>query len=306
MECIRKCKSVLWLCAVTLAFATVFGGASVTAQAKTGKSTTGKSTTVKSVSLKIGKTNVTKKTYKLKQGGKKKLTVTVSPKTVKRTVTFASGNKKVATVSKSGVITAKKAGTAKIKVTVKSGKVKKITWMKVKVTKPVAKKTSAKKSIVIYFSCTDNTKRIAGYVAESAGADIYRIKAATPYTSEDLDYDNDDSRTSREQNDDSARPKISGSLPNLKNYDVIYLGYPIWWGEAPKIMYTFVEKCNLSGKKVVPFCTSASSGIGTSATNLKAVDSHKAKWLAGRRFSGSSSKSSVKKWVSGLEVSGSK
>lgn len=88
--------------------------------------------------------------------------------------------------------------------------------------------------IVIYFSCTDNTKRIAGYVAESAGADIYRIKAATPYTSEDLDYGNDDSRTSKEQNDDSARPKISGSLPNLKNYDVIYLGYPIWWERHQK------------------------------------------------------------------------
>lgn len=77
-------------------------------------------------------------------------------------------------------------------------------------------------------------------------------------------------------------------------------------GEAPKIMYTFVEKCNLSGKTVVPFCTSASSGIGTSATNLKAVDSHKATWLAGRRFSGSSSKESVREWVSGFNVSGSK
>lgn len=157
-----------------------------------------------------------------------------------------------------------------------------------------------KKSVVVYFSCTDNTKTIAEYVAESADADIYRIEPSVPYTSEDLNYGNVNSRATREQNDSSARPEIAGELPSLEEYENVYLGYPIWWGQAPKIMYTFIEHYNLSGKKVIPFCTSASSGVGTSATNLQAVDISQADWLAGRRFSGSSPKSDVVSWLAGL------
>lgn len=127
-----------------------------------------------------------------------------------------------------------------------------------------------KKSIVVYFSCTDNTKTIA------------------------------DSRTSKEQNDTAARPGISGGLPDLDRYGNVYIGYPIWHGQAPKILYTFVENCSLSGKTVMPFCISASSGIGTSAINLQAVGTSQAVWLAGRRFSGSSLKSDVESWISGL------
>ena len=123
-----------------------------------------------------------------------------------------------------------------------------------------------------------------------------------PYTSADLNYGNADSRTSKEQNDATARPGIAGSLPNLTDYEIVYLGYPIWWGQAPKILYTFVENCNLFGKTVIPFCTSASSGIGTSATNLQAADTSQATWLTGRRFSGSSPKSDVESWISGLGV----
>ena len=159
---------------------------------------------------------------------------------------------------------------------------------------------AGKKSIVVYFSCTDNTKTIAEYVAKSTDADIYRIEPSVPYTSADLNYGNADSRTSKEQNDATARPEISGELPVLDGYENVYLGYPIWWGQAPKILYTFVENCSLSGKTVIPFCTSASSGIGTSATNLQAVDTSQATWLTGRRFSGSSPKSEVESWISGL------
>lgn len=157
-----------------------------------------------------------------------------------------------------------------------------------------------RKNVVVYFSCTDNTKTIAGYVAESTDADIYRIEPSVPYTSADLNYNNSDSRTSKEQNDSLARPEIAGELPSLDQYENVYLGYPIWWGQAPKIMYTFIEHYNLSGKTVIPFCTSASSGIGTSATNLQAADTSQAVWLAGRRFSGSSPKSDVVSWLVGL------
>lgn len=131
-------------------------------------------------------------------------------------------------------------------------------------------------------------------------ADIYRIEPTIPYTSADLNYTNADSRTSKEQNDTAARPGISGGLPDLDRYGNVYIGYPIWHGQAPKILYTFVENCSLSGKTVMPFCISASSGIGTSAINLQAVGTSQAVWLAGRRFSGSSLKSDVESWISGL------
>ena len=193
---------------------------------------------IKSVSLKIGKKKVTKKTYTMKQGEKKKLKVTVSPKKGKKTIKFTTGNKKVATVSKSGLITAKKAGTARIKVTVKAGKTKKTTWMKVKITKPSStdKKTSTeqpetpspvvdRKSIVVYFSCTDNTKKIAEYIKDSTASDIYRIEPSVPYTSADLNYGNADSRTSKEQNEATARPEIAGELPVLDGYENDYIGF---------------------------------------------------------------------------------
>ena len=90
----------------------------------------------------------------------------------------------------------------------------------------------------------------------------------TPYTSDDLNYSDSSTRATREQNDDSARPAISGYVVNIEQYDVVFLGYPIWWGQAPKIMYTFVESYNLSGKTIVPFCTSGSSPVGSSAIRI--------------------------------------
>lgn len=101
----------------------------------------------------------------------------------------------------------------------------------------------------------------------------------------------------------TVRPKIANLnaiKKAVKKAAVVYIGYPIWWGQAPKIMYTFIEHYDLSGKTVIPFCTSGSSGIGTSATNLQAADTSQAVWLAGRRFSGSSPKSDVVSWLAGL------
>lgn len=246
-------KYLAWLLVLAVAFSmgTIGDPAKIMAKGK-------KATVVKSVSLKIGNKKVTKKTYKMKRGDRKKIKVSISPKKGKKTIKFTTSNKKVATVNKSGRVTAKKAGTSKITVTVrlrKTGKSrvsgKKSTWVKIKVSDhassdkakdtpateppateppaiqpPATQNPTAEKSIVAYFSCTDNTKTIAEYVAESAGADIYRIEPSEPYTSADLNYNNTDSRTSKEQNDTAARPAIAGTLPSLNDYGIVYLGYP--------------------------------------------------------------------------------
>jgi len=157
------------------------------------------------------------------------------------------------------------------------------------------------KVLVAYFSCTGTTERIAGYIAGNYGVTAYRITPETPYTSADLNYNDSSSRATREQNDPAARPAISGTVENLEDYDIIFLGYPIWWGQAPKIMYTFVERCELSGKTIIPFCTSGSSGIGSSAVNLS-QSAPNATWLEGSRFSGSATRESVIDWVNGLEL----
>ncbi len=159
---------------------------------------------------------------------------------------------------------------------------------------------SEKKVLVAYFSCTGNTEKIAGYIADELGADTWKIEPETPYTSADLNYNNGSSRATREQNDASARPGISGKIENMADYDVIFLGYPIWWGQAPKIMYTFVESYDLAGKTIIPFCTSGSSGIGSSATNLSSRAAG-ATWLTGNRFSGGASRDSAASWVRGLD-----
>ncbi len=152
-------------------------------------------------------------------------------------------------------------------------------------------------TLVVYFSNTGNTENIAKYIAEDLGADMYEIEAAQPYTSADLDYNNSSSRANMEQNDDSARPEIANGVDNMEQYDVIYLGYPIWWGQAPKIIYTFLESYDFSDKTIIPFCTSGSSGIGSSASNLHSVVDSSVDWNDGRRFSGSASSDSVADWI---------
>ena len=124
------------------------------------------------------------------------------------------------------------------------------------------KTDAGSKVLVAYFSCTGNTERIAGYVADVMGADVYRITPETPYTDADWNYNDSTSRTTREQNDPTARPEISGSVENMEDYDVIFLGYPIWWGQAPKILYTFVESYDLTAR---PSCPSAPPAAAPSA-----------------------------------------
>ena len=153
--------------------------------------------------------------------------------------------------------------------------------------------------LVAYFSATGNTEGIAQHLQSILDADLYEIVPEVPYTSEDLNYSNDDCRATQEQNDPTARPAISGSVENMEDYEVIFLGYPIWWGDAPKIISTFLETYDFDGKTIVPFCTSGSSSIGSSADDLEAL-TQGATWLEGQRFSGSASQETISQWVDSL------
>lgn len=155
-----------------------------------------------------------------------------------------------------------------------------------------------KKILVAYFSATGTTKKLAEYVANSVGADLYEIKPETPYTSADLNWHDRSTRATSEQNNTSARPKISGSVANMSQYDVVFVAYPIWWGQAPKIIYTFLESYDMSGKTIVPFCTSGSSDIGSSASNLKS-SAPRTTFKDGKRFAGNTSRSTMEAWAKG-------
>lgn len=157
------------------------------------------------------------------------------------------------------------------------------------------------KILVAYFSATGTTKGVAEHIANGLNADIYEIVPEEAYTDADLDYNDNNSRTTIEMNDPDARPAISGSVENMEQYDIILVGYPIWWGEAPRIVSTFMESYDFSGKTIVPFCTSGGSGIGSSASNLERLTSG-ATWLDGRRLNGSDSQDTVMEWVDSLDL----
>lgn len=155
--------------------------------------------------------------------------------------------------------------------------------------------TDSSKVLVAYFSATGNTEKAAGYIAQVTGGTLYEIVPEVPYTEDDLKYYTD-CRADREQSDPDARPAIQGSIENLSDYDVIFLGYPIWHSKAPKIIYTFLESYSFSGKTIVPFCTSASSGMGNSANDLHGLASG-ANWLAGERFSSDCTPNAIRDWI---------
>ena len=157
----------------------------------------------------------------------------------------------------------------------------------------------APSTLVAYFSATGNTESIAQHLQAVLDADLYEIVPAEPYSEDDLNYNVSDCRANQEQNDPDARPAIDGTVENMDGYDVIFLGYPIWWGEAPRIVSTFLESYDLTGKTIVPFCTSASSGMGGSAENLAAL-AGSAIWLEGARFNPGASQEEVAAWVDGL------
>lgn len=153
-------------------------------------------------------------------------------------------------------------------------------------------------TLIAYFSRTNNTEEIAKKINKSVTSDIFEIEAKVPYTDDDIKYYTD-CRADREQNDPTCRPEIANSVQDFNKYSVIYLGYPIWHGQAPKIMYTFVESYDFNNKTIIPFCTSASSPIGSSATNL-AKSSNGGNWLDGKRFSEHATENEVKTWIESL------
>lgn len=155
------------------------------------------------------------------------------------------------------------------------------------------------KTLVIVFSATGNTKAVAEKIAAITDADIYEILAKETYTEADLNWHDKNSRTTIEQNDPSSRPEIGSGEVSLEGYTTIYIGYPIWWGEEPRIMDTFVEKYDFTGITMIPFCTSGSSGIGRSGRNLE-EKAGSGNWLDGARFAGSASEDEVRKWIESL------
>lgn len=132
--------------------------------------------------------------------------------------------------------------------------------------------TLSASSLVVYFSATGNTEGIANKIAETAGADIYRIEPAIPYTSADLNYNDRSSRTSIERNDSSIRPEIASSRIDISSYDIIYVGYPIWWADMPRILYTFFDKYDFGGKTIAPFCTSGGSGLSSTRRTISRLE----------------------------------
>lgn len=155
------------------------------------------------------------------------------------------------------------------------------------------------KTLVVYFSATGTTRGVAEKIAAITGGELYEIQAAQPYTEEDRNWHDDNSRTTHEQNDPSFRPEIGSELPSLEGYDTVYLGFPIWWGQEPRILDTFVESCDFDGITVIPFCTSGSSGIGNSGKNLEA-NAGSGTWLSGERFGGGASEDELRAWIGSL------
>ena len=154
--------------------------------------------------------------------------------------------------------------------------------------------------LVAYFSATGTTKGVAEKIASVTGGDLYEILAAEPYTADDLNYNDRNSRSTKEQNDKNVRPQIGSEDISLEGYTTIYLGFPIWWGEEPRILDTFVEKYSFEGITVIPFCTSGGSGIGRSGPNMEAL-AGSGIWLEGKRFSGNVSEADLQSWIDGLK-----
>lgn len=157
------------------------------------------------------------------------------------------------------------------------------------------------KTLVIYYSASGNTARVAKDIAEAAGADLFEIVPTEVYTSEDLNWTNPDSRVSREHDDESLRdvPLTTTEVPDWDSYDTVFIGYPIWWGIAAWPVDTFVKNNDFTGKTVIPFATSSSSGMGQS-DSLLADMAGTGEWQEGQRFSSGVSSDDVQSWVNGL------
>ena len=159
------------------------------------------------------------------------------------------------------------------------------------------------KTLVVYYSASGNTGRVAGFVADELNADTFELVPAEPYSDADLNWRDRSSRVNKEHDDASLQDiaLVSTEVPNWDDYDVVLFGYPIWWREASWVVNNFIKNNDFTGKTVIPFCTSTSSGLGDSGTNLEKMAGTGA-WLEGQRFSENPSEDSVREWVRGLDL----
>ena len=161
--------------------------------------------------------------------------------------------------------------------------------------------TTTGSTLVVYFSATGNTQRVADQIAQRTGGDLFELEPVEPYTQEDLNYGDNDSRAAREYADASRRDVelVADTVENWDDYDTVFLGYPIWWGEAAWPVNGFVEANDFTGKTVIPFCTSASSGLGSSAQELAEL-AGAGDWQEGMRFSTQAGQDEVQAWLDSL------
>ncbi len=152
------------------------------------------------------------------------------------------------------------------------------------------------KTLVAYFSASGTTAKVAKKMAKAIGADLFEIKPETPYSGADLNWQNKNSRSSVEMNDRSSRPAIAVKAADMPQYDVVFVGFPVWWYREPSIIDTFMESYDFAGKTVIPFATSGGSGLGDSAVNMQKL-AKGAKVVNGKRFSGSASAEELKAWA---------
>jgi len=160
----------------------------------------------------------------------------------------------------------------------------------------------SKKILTAYFSASGETAKLAKTIADVTGADLFEIKPESAYTPSDLNWQDKKSRSSIEMSDPASRPAIAGNVEDIGSYDVVFVGFPIWWYEAPRIIETFLESYDFSDKIVVPFATSGGSGMGKTDGILKTVCSPNTQWREGKRMSSSASREIVQAWVDSLDI----
>ena len=157
------------------------------------------------------------------------------------------------------------------------------------------------KTLIVYYSASGNTEEVANYIASATGGDLFEIVPTEIYTNADLDWTDDDSRVSREHDNEDERdvPLVSDTVDNWDEYDTVFIGYPIWWGIAAWPVDGFIKANDFTGKTVIPFCTSSSSGLGESGELLEEM-AGTGEWLEGERFRSGASEETVRSWVEGL------
>ncbi len=158
-----------------------------------------------------------------------------------------------------------------------------------------------KKALVAYFSASGVTGKVAQALAQAAGADLFEIRPEVPYTAADLDWHDKTSRSTLEMQDPASRPAIGETLENMADYDVVFVGFPIWWYVAPTIVSTFLESYDFSGKTVIPFATSGGSGMGKTDSVLHALCPDTVQWRSGKLLNMASEKE-LKDWLASLEI----